>query len=205
MHRKQTHRPANNVNNQSTASASTCIEINVNNPRTPAISGNNDISVLMTALKEIRKLTSKLRYVEACIVAINFKNQDLITLTSIYVPPLLILPIFILNNIEVLLQISPNQILCGDYNAHHTSWGYNYDCPRGNAINAFALQAGLEILAPRTPTKFGRNSENTIDFIIVKNLLYPYENHSISELSSDHNPITLNFFLQYSIPKYPGN
>ncbi|GBL87582.1 hypothetical protein AVEN_22893-1 [Araneus ventricosus] len=104
----------------------------------------------------------------------------------------------------ILLQISPNQILCGDYNAHHTSWGCNYDCPRGNSIKAFALQAGLEILAPSTPTRFGTNSANTIDFAIVKKFLYPYEIHSISELSSDHNPITLNFFLQYSIPKYPG-
>ncbi|GBN96594.1 hypothetical protein AVEN_242577-1 [Araneus ventricosus] len=144
-----------------------------------------------------------LRYVEACVVAINFKNQDPITLTSIYVTPTSDTSIFTFD-IEVLLQISPNQILCGDYNAHHTSWGCNYDCPRGNSIKAFALQAGLEILAPSTPTRFGTNSANTIDFAIVKNFLYRYEIHSISELSSDHNAITLNFFLQYSIPKYTG-
>ncbi|GBO41044.1 hypothetical protein AVEN_128504-1 [Araneus ventricosus] len=50
------HRPANNVKNQSAASASTCIESNVNNPPTPSISGINDLSELMTALKELRKL-----------------------------------------------------------------------------------------------------------------------------------------------------
>ncbi|GBN78160.1 RNA-directed DNA polymerase from mobile element jockey [Araneus ventricosus] len=144
-----------------------------------------------------------LRYVEACVVAINFKNQDPITLTSIYVPPTSDTSIFTFD-IEVLLQISPNQILCGDYNTQHTSWGCNYDCPRRNSIKAFPLQAGLEILAPSTPTRFGTNSANTIDFAIVKNFLYPYEIHSISELGSDNNPITLNFFLQYSIPKYPG-
>ncbi|GBO02424.1 hypothetical protein AVEN_86122-1 [Araneus ventricosus] len=263
------HRPANNVNNQSAAFASTCIERNVNNTPIPAISGNNDLSVLMTALKELRKLMKEapqliaalqamkyanntadklqllmnacassaflddpanqhpqhpsggtailirnniphnqiippnLRYVEACVVAINFKNQDPITLTSIYVPPTSGTSIFTFD-IEVLLQISPNQILCGDYNAHHTSWGCNYDCPRGNSIKAFALQAGLEILVPSTPTRFGTNSANTIDFAIVKNFLYTYEIHSISELCSDHNPIMLNFFLQYSIPKYTG-
>ncbi|GBN11930.1 hypothetical protein AVEN_98219-1 [Araneus ventricosus] len=107
-------------------------------------------------------------------------------------------------DIEVLLQISPNQTLCRDYNAHNTSWGCNYDCPRGNSIKAFALQAGIEILAPSTPTRFGTNSANTIDFVIVQNFFYPHETHSISEHSSDHNPITLNFFLQYSIPNYPG-
>ncbi|GBN83100.1 hypothetical protein AVEN_186324-1 [Araneus ventricosus] len=133
----------------------------------------------------------------------SFIPHDPITITSIYVPPTSDTSIFKFD-IEVLLQISPNQILCGDYNAHDTSWDCNYDCPRGNSIKAFALQAGLEILAPSTPTRFGTNSANTIDFAIVKNFLYPYEIHSISELSSDHNPITLNFFLQYSIPKYPG-
>ncbi|GBM15869.1 hypothetical protein AVEN_165751-1 [Araneus ventricosus] len=50
------HRPTNNVDNQLSASASTCIESNLNTPKTPDISGNNDISVLMTALKELRKL-----------------------------------------------------------------------------------------------------------------------------------------------------
>ncbi|GBN77101.1 hypothetical protein AVEN_67418-1 [Araneus ventricosus] len=144
-----------------------------------------------------------LRYVEACVVAINFKSQDPITLTSIYVPHTSDTSIFTFD-IEVLLQINPNQILSGDYNAHHTSWGCNYDCPRGNSIKEFALQTGLEILASSTPTRFGTNSANTIYFAIVKNFLYPYETHSISELSSHHNPITLNFFLQYSIPKYPG-
>ncbi|GBN79346.1 hypothetical protein AVEN_150951-1 [Araneus ventricosus] len=106
--------------------------------------------------------------------------------------------------IEGLLQISPNQILCGDYIAHHTSWGYNYDYPRGNSLKAFALQAGFETLALDTATRFGTNSANTIDFAIVKNFLYLYEIHSIPELSSDHNLIMLNFFLQYSIPNYPG-
>ncbi|GBM13723.1 hypothetical protein AVEN_155944-1 [Araneus ventricosus] len=50
------HKPPNNVKNQSAASPSTCIESNVSNPLTPAISGSTGLSELMTALKELRKL-----------------------------------------------------------------------------------------------------------------------------------------------------
>ncbi|GBL87378.1 hypothetical protein AVEN_112579-1 [Araneus ventricosus] len=101
-----------------------------------------------------------LRYVEACVVAINFKKQDPITLTSIYVSPTFDTSIFTFD-IEVLLQISPNQILCGDYNAHHTSWGCNYDCPRENSIKAFALQVKSLHQAPQL------DSAQTLQILLI--------------------------------------
>ncbi|GBN37578.1 hypothetical protein AVEN_224251-1 [Araneus ventricosus] len=69
------HRPANNVNNQSEASASTCIESNVNNPPTPSISGNNDLSVLMTALKELRKLMKEAPQLVADLQAMKYADN----------------------------------------------------------------------------------------------------------------------------------
>ncbi|GBM46215.1 hypothetical protein AVEN_198369-1, partial [Araneus ventricosus] len=69
------HRPGNNVNNQSAAFASTCIESNVNNTPIPAISGNNDLSVLMTALKELRKLMKEAPQLIAALQAMKYANN----------------------------------------------------------------------------------------------------------------------------------
>ncbi|GBN49076.1 hypothetical protein AVEN_38076-1 [Araneus ventricosus] len=69
------HRPANNVKNQSAASASTCIESNVNNPLTPAISGSTYLSELMTALKELRKLMKEAPQLIAALQAMKYANN----------------------------------------------------------------------------------------------------------------------------------
>ncbi|GBO36360.1 hypothetical protein AVEN_167176-1 [Araneus ventricosus] len=69
------HRPTNNVDNQSAASASTCIESNLNTPPTPEISGNNDISVLMTALKELRKLMKEAPQLIAALQSMKYANN----------------------------------------------------------------------------------------------------------------------------------
>ncbi|GBN31681.1 hypothetical protein AVEN_62072-1 [Araneus ventricosus] len=69
------HSPANNVNNQSAAFSSTFIESNVNNTPIPAISVNNDLSVLLTALKELRKLMKEAPKLIAALQAMKYANN----------------------------------------------------------------------------------------------------------------------------------
>ncbi|GBN97654.1 hypothetical protein AVEN_156472-1 [Araneus ventricosus] len=69
------HRPANHVNTQSAAPASACIESNVNNPPTQAISGNNDLSFLMTALNKLRKLMKEVPQLIAALQAMKYANN----------------------------------------------------------------------------------------------------------------------------------
>ncbi|GBO23224.1 hypothetical protein AVEN_248957-1 [Araneus ventricosus] len=107
-------------------------------------------------------------------------------------------------DIENLIQFSPNQIICGDYNAHHINWGCVSTNHRGATLMNFVNSAGLEILAPSTPTRFGTNSASTIDLAIVREFLYPYDIISLPELSSDHNPILLIFYFKFSIPSING-
>ncbi|GBN26719.1 hypothetical protein AVEN_56154-1 [Araneus ventricosus] len=45
---------------------------------------------------------------------------------------------------------------------------------------------------------------STIDLTVIKNFLFPYEIHSLSELSSDHNPVLLCFYFKYSLPDCQG-
>ncbi|GBO13759.1 RNA-directed DNA polymerase from mobile element jockey [Araneus ventricosus] len=120
-----------------------------------------------------------------------------------YVPPSSDSSMFTFD-IENIIQLGLNHIICGDFNAHHTSWGCNSNSHRGTTLFHFVNAAGLEILAPSTPTRFGPFSSSTIDLAIVREFLYPYEIHSLPELSSDHNPVLLNFYFKYTIPSING-
>ncbi|GFY08635.1 probable RNA-directed DNA polymerase from transposon X-element [Trichonephila clavipes] len=60
----------------------------------------------------------------------------------------------------------------------------------------FTNLANLYIAYPDTPTRFGLNSANTLDIAIIRNFYYPYTINSLHELSSDHNPVMLNFTLK---------
>ncbi|GFV37966.1 hypothetical protein TNCV_2663791 [Trichonephila clavipes] len=51
----------------------------------------------------------------------------------------------------------------------------------------------LNIAFSSTPTRFGHNSANTIDIALIKIFYYPFTINSIDDLSSDHNPVFLNF------------
>ncbi|GBM88804.1 RNA-directed DNA polymerase from mobile element jockey [Araneus ventricosus] len=141
--------------------------------------------------------------IEATLVVLDINKNDPVTLTSIYIPPKAdnYLALF---DIENLIQISPNQIICGDFNAKHTAWGCLTNCTRGNVLQAFANNAGVEILAPSTPTRFGYTSANTLDLIMVRDFLSPYDILSVPDLSSDHNPVIANFYFKFTLPRLIG-
>ncbi|GBM48235.1 hypothetical protein AVEN_72502-1 [Araneus ventricosus] len=142
-------------------------------------------------------------HVEAATIALNFKNSNPIFLSSIYVPPSSDHSMFTFD-LETLIQLNSNHIICGDFNAHHTSWNCNNNNPRGVSLRSFSDYAGLEILFPNSPTRYGSNTSSTIDLTVIKNFLFPYEIHSLAELSPDHNPILLCFYFKYSLPDSQG-
>ncbi|GFS91129.1 uncharacterized protein TNCV_2214741 [Trichonephila clavipes] len=55
------------------------------------------------------------------------------------------------------------------------------------------MNNNIDVPAPPTPTRFGTASATIIDYALIKNLNRPCNIDSISELSSDHNPIKLYF------------
>ncbi|GFT56158.1 RNA-directed DNA polymerase from mobile element jockey [Trichonephila clavipes] len=86
-----------------------------------------------------------------------------------------------------------DQITNRDFNAKHTSWGCPINDARGNRLYRYVVNSGIDVIAPHTPTRFGTASATIIDYALMKNLNWPCTIDSISELSSDHNPIKLNF------------
>ncbi|GFX13667.1 hypothetical protein TNCV_1921801 [Trichonephila clavipes] len=81
----------------------------------------------------------------------------------------------------------------GDFNAKHSSWGCDVDTRRGITFNHHIQRSGYRILAPPTPTRYGHDSASTLDLAISTNVDWPCTATSISELCSDHNPVTFEF------------
>ncbi|GBM60287.1 hypothetical protein AVEN_81645-1 [Araneus ventricosus] len=99
------------------------------------------------------------------------------------------------------MQLVPTCMFGGDFNAHNIKWGSHKTTTRGKHLKSFAEKAGLDIIAPPTLTRYGLYSASFIDLAITKNFLYPYDINSVPELSSDHNPVIINFYFNYHTPK----
>ncbi|GFT71763.1 probable RNA-directed DNA polymerase from transposon X-element [Trichonephila clavipes] len=67
--------------------------------------------------------------------------------------------------------------------------------------NPDEIKQDLELLGytPDRVNQFGHNSANTIDIALIKNFYYPFTINSIDDLSSDHNPVFLNFSFKLAI------
>ncbi|GFT71472.1 RNA-directed DNA polymerase from mobile element jockey [Trichonephila clavipes] len=72
-------------------------------------------------------------------------------------------------------------------------WGCISNNQRGLLLKNFTDDTDTDLLAPPTPTRFGYNSASTIDFALTRHFHWRTSINSVSELSSDHNPIILNF------------
>ncbi|GIY30973.1 RNA-directed DNA polymerase from mobile element jockey [Caerostris darwini] len=148
--------------------------------------------------------TPPLQHIEASIISLNLPNLDPIIIASIYVPVNSDPHLFTID-LEAIMQLGANVIMCGDYNAHHMQWKCNNNNARGLQLLNFAIKTDLDIIAPNSPTRYGHNSTSTIDLAVIKNFLFPYQISSIAELSSDHNPVELTFNFDYLIPTENSN
>ncbi|GFX93114.1 RNA-directed DNA polymerase from mobile element jockey [Trichonephila clavipes] len=99
------------------------------------------------------------------------------------------------------LTANSNCVIFGDFNAIHSAWNCSKNSPRGIRLKYFTDDNNLEIAFPNSPTRYGYNSSNTLDFAIISNFNYPYNIVSINDLSSDHNPVMLNFNIATPIHK----
>ncbi|GFY27868.1 probable RNA-directed DNA polymerase from transposon X-element [Trichonephila clavipes] len=133
--------------------------------------------------------------IEATIVILTPVDHDPISVVSIYIPPRSDEYTFTID-IENLIQTSSKCVLFGDFNAPHTAWNCNTNSSRGVRLLDFVNMTNLYIAYPDSPTRFGINSANTLDIAVIRNFYYPYTINSLHDLSSDHNPVLLNFTLK---------
>ncbi|GFU29161.1 RNA-directed DNA polymerase from mobile element jockey [Trichonephila clavipes] len=106
-------------------------------------------------------------------------------------------------DVEAIFSLGNASIICGDFNAHHTSWGCQRNDTQGNIIRNLIDSTNTQIIAPTTPTRFGYSSASIIDFALTRNIHWPSQVESIAELSSDHNPLIISFDTntRFAFPK----
>ncbi|GFS64172.1 probable RNA-directed DNA polymerase from transposon BS [Trichonephila clavipes] len=130
--------------------------------------------------------------VEATSVTLTPPGGDPLAITSLYISPSVSYQ-HIHTDVEALFSLGGASIICGDFNAHHTSWGCRRNDNRGNIIRNLIDSTDTQIVAPTTPTRFGHNSASIIDFALTRNIHWLSQVESIAELSSDHNPLIISF------------
>lgn len=81
----------------------------------------------------------------------------------------------------------------GDLNAKHTAWRCSTSNNYGKKLLQYIEQNDINVLAPTDPTFFGGNTKfpNILDVALIKNLARTTNIKTLTELSSDHNPIIL--------------
>ncbi|GIY33603.1 hypothetical protein CDAR_409371 [Caerostris darwini] len=94
--------------------------------------------------------TPPLQHIEASIISLNLPNLHPIIIASIYVPVNSDPHLFTID-IEAIMQLGANVIMCGDYNAHHMQWKCNNNNARGLQLLNFAIKTDLDIIAPNSP------------------------------------------------------
>ncbi|GFX15121.1 uncharacterized protein TNCV_2480351 [Trichonephila clavipes] len=86
-------------------------------------------------------------------------------------------------------------VIFGNLNASHNEWNCSVNSTRGNQLKPSTDNLNLTIAYPNSPTRFGYRTSNTLDIAVINNFNFPFTIDSIPELSSDHNPVFLNFSL----------
>ncbi|GIY14731.1 hypothetical protein CDAR_606831 [Caerostris darwini] len=69
------------------------------------------------------------------------------------------------DDLEIIMQLGSNIIMCCDFNAHHHVWNCSNNRPRGTQLLKFVNQTDLNMIASTTPTTFGFNSSSTTDLL----------------------------------------
>ncbi|GFT15651.1 hypothetical protein TNCV_4985771 [Trichonephila clavipes] len=136
--------------------------------------------------------TPQLHHVEATLVTLNPPNLDAITISSIYISPHSDNYLFTLD-LETILLVNSHCVIFGDFNATHNAWNCSHNSDRGTHLKEFTDLVDLEIIYPDTPTRYGYNPHNTLYIALTGNFNFPFTIASLAELSSDHNPVLLNF------------
>ncbi|GFX96231.1 putative RNA-directed DNA polymerase from transposon X-element [Trichonephila clavipes] len=136
--------------------------------------------------------------IEATNIILTPLDHDPVSIVSVYIPPSSDDNLFTID-LEYFLQTSSHCVVFGDFNATHSAWNCNVNSNRGKHLFNFANILNLHIAFPDSPTRFGHNSANTIDFALIKNFYYPYTIKSINDLYSDHNPVFLNFDFKLKV------
>ncbi|GFY57198.1 RNA-directed DNA polymerase from mobile element jockey [Trichonephila inaurata madagascariensis] len=160
------------------------------------------VILLKSFLPHHHTLIPPMGTVEATSVTLPPPRTNPLVVTSLYISPC-VDHRHIATDLEAIFSLGHASIICGDFNAHHTSWGCHRIDSCGSIIKNILDNTDTQIIAPTTPTRFGYNSASTSDFALTRNLHWRSQVESIAELSSYHNPLLISFDTdtRFAFPK----
>lgn len=99
---------------------------------------------------------------------------------------------FVAEEFNKLLNSNSPFILMGDLNSKNRNWGCRSNNKKGNELYDYTTNKGFNILAPNEPTFYGTSGPaDILDIGIISNIPKNVHISTVTELSSDHNPIIL--------------
>ncbi|ROT69018.1 putative reverse transcriptase - house mosquito [Penaeus vannamei] len=140
--------------------------------------------------KRIKWLLTK----EACnrdLLAVEVNTpQGPIILATLYIPPrrqYIPEP-----DILQLLRHNKPIYIMGDFNAHHTLFGYNDTNAVGRGLASYIQQGRLTHLGPHTPTYIAHNAATTPDIVLANHIAHLHYHITTDDVtSSDHLPVII--------------
>lgn len=119
-------------------------------------------------------------------------NNKTTLISSVYKPPSSTL---LTSDLNLLINDAENIIIAGDLNSKHPLWNSRRTNAAGLILYNHLLQNDYTVIAPDTPTHFPsckKYRPDVLDIAIVRTHLLVHITN-LNELSSDHNPILLEF------------
>ena len=126
---------------------------------------------------------------------VSIKLSNGVVIASCYSPPTKTITNA---DLDALVSQAPRVMALGDFNAKHTTWKNHKNNKNGETVFEYATNNAIQILGTPTPTfhhtRFtDRQGHSYIDLIINKNVTNLQDPQTLTELSSDHNPVVINW------------
>lgn len=98
------------------------------------------------------------------------------------------------NDYTRIMQGMTPTLIAGDLNAKHTSWNSRICNAYGHSLRRLSDHHAWVVMPPDAPTRYHPNGfPDILDIAMGKNIPLPVTVTTLDELSSDHNPLLIQF------------
>lgn len=144
------------------------------------------------------RIPNQTQFPDECVILNLITDAGDVTVAAIYNPPNKTIKV---NEINALFNINNKVLILGDLNARHIAW----NCPtinvNGKILLKYSNNNNITIEAPFEPTHYSSNPQHqpsVINITLLKNIIVT-KPQSISQLSSNHNPVVFKLHSNFNI------
>jgi Reverse transcriptase (RNA-dependent DNA polymerase)/Endonuclease-reverse transcriptase len=159
------------------------------NPRAPNFPGGGVAILVRRGVRHEALPLPVLKTIEAVGVLVHTDTGPL-RLFAVYCRPQ---ARFVAADIDALLDSPLPTLVAGDLNSKHPAWNSRKANERGKRLLAHSVRAGFVVAGPAEPTHYhgGSGLADVLDVALLHNIDQSVELETISELSSDHDPVLI--------------